>query len=258
MKYGPLDIKRMKPNDRVWALMVDVLWRELPGLYVEKYVSQGDPDDPTQAWVKGEISDDVDFGIYLGQDHKIEGNRSVAIGQGLNTKSFMEILLGAYATIAENQDPEVWKDTDRLVAVGNGIDAENRSLALELFKSGLLKLYNAILIGKYDHRTPEGELIPPANGILSFDEESGLELSAGGNWIKVISRTVNEQLGGVVNGINRSFYASSPFRAGTINVFVNGLREKHFVEINDTTITLDDAPLNTGFMDTIEAFYTLK
>lgn len=164
MKYGPLDIKRMKPNDRVWQLMVDVLWRELPGLYVEKYMSQGDPAVPAQAWLKGEISENVDFGIYLGQDNLIEGNRSVAIGQGLNTKSFMEILLGAYATIAANQDPDGWSATDRLVTIGNGLDADNRSNAFEMFKSGLLKLHNGILFAKYEHGG-----VDPVTGILQFD-----------------------------------------------------------------------------------------
>ena len=63
---------------------------------------------------------------------------------------------------------------------------------------------------------------------------------------------------GQVNGVNRVFTTSSPYVSGRINVFKNGLKEIYFVESSDTSVTLDEAPLNHGYSDKIEALYTLK
>lgn len=68
----------------------------------------------------------------------------------------------------------------------------------------------------------------------------------------------SEHLTGLINGINRVFTTSIPFVAGSISVLLNGVKEKYFVETNDTTITMDSAPKNTGFTDQLEAIFTIK
>lgn len=155
--------------------LIDTLWREYYGLYVEKY--NRDP----EKWLLNAFSLEIDFGQAIGQDHLIEGNRSVAIGQGLVTKAFMELALGAYGLIPEGQDPDEWNPLDLLFSIGNGLDKDNRSNALEVFKSGLVRLYNAIQIDKYVHGTEV-----PEDGVLQFDEQK-LQVAIGGLWEALIT-----------------------------------------------------------------------
>jgi hypothetical protein len=70
--------------------------------------------------------------------------------------------------------------------------------------------------------------------------------------------TVSEILNGAVDGVNKVFATSCPYLSGNINVFVNGLKEIHFAESSDTTITMEEPPKNTGFSDRIESVFTLK
>ena len=69
---------------------------------------------------------------------------------------------------------------------------------------------------------------------------------------------VAESMGGIIDGSNRNFTTSIPFVSGTISVFINGLKETHFIELSDKEIILDTAPKNTGFTDTIETMFTKK
>ena len=230
--------------------LIDTLWREYYGLYVEKY--NRDPDN----WLLSAFSPDIDFGQAIGQDHFIEGNRSTAIGQGAVTKAFLETVLGAYNLIAEGQNPEEWNPVDLLFTIANGPDEDNRSNAIEVFKSGLIRLFNAILIGEYKHIDKNGNLVDPVSGMLQYTELAGLELYRGGKWNSVITEQVSEPLSGTVNGENRVFTTSKAYKSGTIVVFVNGIRESSFLEVDQMTIILDEAPSNAGFTDKIETIYT--
>lgn len=181
---GKRQIKAVWRDPKMRAL-IDALWREYYALYGEKY------DNDPEKWKLNSFSPDIDFGQAIGQDHLIEGNRSIAIGQGLNTKSFMEFLLGSYSLVAENQDPDNWIATDRLLAVGNGTDDENRSLAIEIFKSGLVKYFNAIKLSAYEH----GDEVP-ADGILQFLDKK-LELSFEGQWHELVLKDHDHEIGNV-------------------------------------------------------------
>jgi hypothetical protein len=65
-----------------------------------------------------------------------------------------------------------------------------------------------------------------------------------------------EQLTGEVDGTNKTFTTSAPYVAGSISIFVNGLKQRGVTETSNTTVTLPDAPLNTGdFEDVVEAIY---
>lgn len=122
--------------------LIDSLWRNYYGLYRESYLDPPDLDElgePIDPWQKNRISRDIRHGQALGQDNLIEGNRSAAFGQGNNTKSFLEIILGANALIPEGQNPEEWIPTDMLLTLGNGPDPENRSNVFVIFKNGLIR-----------------------------------------------------------------------------------------------------------------------
>lgn len=153
--------------------IVHALWREYLGLYNEKYSK-----DP-EKWLRNEISAAVEFGQALGQDHLIEGNRSSAIGQGGVTRSFMELLMGAYPTIAADQNPTEWVATDRLAALGNGQHDANRSLAFEIMKSGFWKFFNGIQLGDYANGA-----LPAPDGVLKRNAE-GLFLRHVGEWLNL-------------------------------------------------------------------------
>ena len=230
--------------------LIDSLWREYPGLYNEKYASTGS----ASQWLRNMFGEDIEFGQAIGQDNFLGGNRSVAVGQGLNTKSFFELVLGSYAKIAENQDPDIWKATDRLLALGNGVDADTRSNALEVFKSGLFKLFNALVVGKYDH---ENEV--PVGGTLQFTVENWLELFANGKWNSVTPVTITEQALGVVDGVNVVFSATKDYQTGSLIVFVNGLKQVYKSEnVDNRQFSLPEAPKIIGFTDVVEIIYTLK
>ena len=69
---------------------------------------------------------------------------------------------------------------------------------------------------------------------------------------------VQEQLTGVVDGINCVFTTSQSYVSGTLILFLNGLKESGFTEVDDITILMDEAPKIAGFSDKLEGIYTIK
>jgi hypothetical protein len=61
-------------------------------------------------------------------------------------------------------------------------------------------------------------------------------------------------IAGVIDGINRQFVTSSPFRTGSLEVYLNGLLMEpgvEITEINNTTFEFIEAPLpNDNFVVT--------
>lgn len=51
-------------------------------------------------------------------------------------------------------------------------------------------------------------------------------------------------LTGLRNGVNKVFTTAFNFIAGSTAVYLNGLRESHYVESASNAITFDDAPLS--------------
>lgn len=165
--------KELKKAHPELAELIDTLWPIAMMLFRERTAGE---------FTRSVISPDIETGFSAGLKNLIEGNNSGAVGEGLNTKSFLEILIGSYATIATDQDPEAWVATDRLLGIGNGSDDENRSMGMEVFKSGLIKLFNAIEIGDYAHGS-----VDPVNGTLRYTSANGLEIRHGGVWVSLIS-----------------------------------------------------------------------
>ena len=78
------------------------------------------------------------------------------------------------------------------------------------------------------------------------------------NIVEVDTNPVDEIMIGAVDGINRIFNTSMAYETGTITVFLNGFKERDFIEISDRQIELAVAPKNTGFIDLIETIYIKK
>ncbi|MFY9150838.1 MAG: hypothetical protein WAO52_02400 [Prolixibacteraceae bacterium] len=170
-----LALKAMFADPRMKEL-IDSLWREYPGLYNEKY--NRDP----QQWLSNQFCEEIDFGQALGQDHFLNGNQSTAIGIGAISRAFREIVLGSYASDEALQNPTEWDELDRLISVGNGIDADNRHDALILFKSGLLKLQNAFKIGAFEHG-----LVDPEDGTIQYTPGKAFEFRHLNEWITLLT-----------------------------------------------------------------------
>ena len=167
--------------------LIDTLWREYYGLYVEKY------DRDPEKWLLNQFSEDIDFGQALGMDHIVQGDQSLAMGIGQITTAFREVIMGSYATTDGFANPDEWKAIDRLITVGKGITQETREDALIIFKSGLMKVLNAMQICKYDHRTAVGELVEPQSGTLQYTPEKQLELYVENKWLQVKDKNYHHE-----------------------------------------------------------------
>lgn len=205
MSRGRRELKAMWKDPRMKEL-IDSLWREYYGLYTEKYKSTTELDElgvPIDQWLRNKISRDINFGQALGQDHLIEGNRSAGFGQGSNTKSFLETVLGAYNIIPVGQNAEEWIPTDLLLTLGNGPDADNRSNVFEIFKNGFFKFLQSIKIGAHP-ALAEGET--PENGTLQWTPEKGLEIWDMDKWRPIGGVTVIENHTTLVNVTENIIY----------------------------------------------------
>lgn len=170
-----IDIIRLKPHDRHWEMMCRALWPEYYALYLEKYNSD------SEQWIKNTIAAEIEFALALGQDNQLNGEDSKAIGTGAITRAFRELALGSYGLDTAANSATEWNPLDLLLVLMNGSDTDNRSNAIEAYKSGLVKLFNAIKLAKYEH----GEEIPE-DGILQFDEQK-LQLWLDGIWKTILT-----------------------------------------------------------------------
>ena len=63
---------------------------------------------------------------------------------------------------------------------------------------------------------------------------------------------------GAVDGVNKRYSASNPFDPGSIEVYINGLKERYFSLISDSEIELEAPPKNNGITDYVELIYLSK
>ena len=147
------------------SLLIDALWRDYLALYAE---GKQTPESAYE-YLKNTITGA--YAAAVGMNNTLEGDLSQAHGHHNIVSSFFEIILGTYATDSQG-DATNWVLTDRLLALGNGTSNEERSLAFEVFKSGLFKFFNAVKIGKFAHGEADAE-----NGTVQFDPENDKLLS---------------------------------------------------------------------------------
>jgi hypothetical protein len=137
--------------------------------------------DDIVKWLANNFGENVEFGQALGMGHTIGADQSTAIGVGAITTAFRELVMGSYPSQDALANATGWVDTDRLVTIGNSAVSLARSNALVIFKSGLLKLYNAVKIGKFVH----GVVVPEV-GTLQFDANK-LQVWIDGAWKVMLS-----------------------------------------------------------------------
>jgi len=169
---APIDRSHLDKSalDNSRAKELDALWKKL---YDEAYIL-----DPEQ-WKRNVIDASVKFSVSIGLDNKLFGEQSLSLSTGGTTRAFRETVLGSYGLDTAALSATTWNVLDLLLSVGNGSDNSHQSNAIEVFKSGLIKLYNGLLIGKYDHGSAT-----PTDGMLSMETE-GLRIWYNSRWNKL-------------------------------------------------------------------------
>jgi hypothetical protein len=156
---------------------LDILWKKL---YAERYLL-----DPA-LWKKNIFDALVKFGVAIGLDNYIKGEEAIAIGTGNIASSFRELVLGSYSNNTPPNSATAWNILDILMSVGNGANEGSRHNALDLYKSGLVKLYNGLLIGEYVHGA-----VTPANGLLQVSATGIVQAWKDGIWLDLYHKPVS-------------------------------------------------------------------
>lgn len=63
---------------------------------------------------------------------------------------------------------------------------------------------------------------------------------------KVINEIYDDAFTGLINSANKDYFTSSGYKATTVRVYLNGIRQKNttdYVEILPNKITMTDAPI---------------
>lgn len=74
------------------------------------------------------------------------------------------------------------------------------------------------------------------------------------------TRVTDEHLTGSINGFNKVFTTSSEFISNSVEIYINGLKQRNGIDFEVTgenEVTLSDAPTNIGFPDYLTASYSL-
>lgn len=74
--------------------------------------------------------------FIAGANNTVNGTKGAAIGIGLSSKSFSEIVLGTFNTDYTATSATVFNSSDRLFVIGNGASSGTRSNALTILKNG--------------------------------------------------------------------------------------------------------------------------
>ena len=176
--------------------LIDILWREYLWSLYEKQLSPSDINktDPTHAdydaeYTYAENSLEASWAQAMGFGNSITGDFAKAIGFQNALTSFREIVLGSFAEDETGQTAKSWVDTDLLIRIANGRSNANRATALRMFKSGLIKTDNALLLGDYDHKDPQGDQITPIAGMMRVNA-GNLQQYKNGAWVNIGEATI--------------------------------------------------------------------
>jgi hypothetical protein len=142
-----LYLKKKWPGDHRMHELIDYIDPSYYWLYSE-YLN-GESVEGELKWERNLIDPDIRMVNALGHGHELYGNLSTVLGgYGSIARSYRETILGSYPEdLAGTSDS--WVNTDRLLAIGNGIDSDNRNDALRIYKSGYTVLDNSLRIGDF-------------------------------------------------------------------------------------------------------------
>lgn len=169
------EIKRLTTNPSTKQI-IDGLWRAPLWMHDEVLLSPDDEfrtevgEDYDLRYIYSENSfldaDDnqVSFASAEGFGNKLQANFANVIGFFNTATSFAETIIGTHGLTGYLQTPNEWIVTDRLFTIANGADANSKSDAFNMYKSGFSVFKNATAVGAYSH----GAIAPP-NGAFQFD-----------------------------------------------------------------------------------------
>ena len=88
--------------------------------------------------------------IAVGGFNVVKGDNSKAIGFGLQTNSFSELVVGSYNIELDPDEIEIdtWQELDPLFTVGNGSSYSNKSNAFQILKNGDATFYDTLTVKK--------------------------------------------------------------------------------------------------------------
>ena len=148
----------------------------------------------TTAW-GSENTSSGDFSTAWGLENTASGKFTTASGEGNTANSFGETVIGLYATIAPDANPDSFESEDRIFTIGNG-EFTQRSDALRIYKDGNAELIGSLVqIGKEDERstlnirgTGGSEILFEEGGIstasIILDPDDGLLINKFANFGK--------------------------------------------------------------------------
>ncbi|GAA0872442.1 hypothetical protein GCM10009117_15890 [Gangjinia marincola] len=123
---------------------------------------------------------DGTFSFSIGNDNTASGDRSFTIGSYNTASSFAQMNLGRFSTLSSG-NPTSWVSTDRLFALGNGLNESNRSDALVVLKNGTITAPSfdvaeisddkALITKEYFDANNNASL---ATGLEAIDEGNGI------------------------------------------------------------------------------------
>lgn len=192
------------------------------------------------------------YATAFGEQTAATGRSSVAMGIGTAAISYGEVALGSYNTKYQALDTIAFDSTDRLLVIGNGIDADNRSDALVVYKNGNLEIGGWLSADGDD----EGILIDDSGkmGIGEGNPDTKLHVTGGGAPFKVESdendRYFTVSPGGGSIDMYNSFFNLNRFSTEDV-VLVRGGGNVGIGEFTTTApaykLTVNGEPAANGF-----------
>ena len=90
----------------------------------------------------------------------------------------------------------------------------------------------------------------------SLDKSRAVELDI--LWKNLMQKHIREKMTGDIDNINTIFTTAHSFKTGSTTLFLNGIEESHYIELDNSSIMISFPPQNIGFIDLVEISYIQK
>jgi len=130
-------------------------------------------------------------------------------------------------------------------------DSLKRGIGPQVFQYGIV--YRSVGNGEAPHIAP---IRYDRLDNSSLDQSRAVELDI--LWKNLMQKHIREKLIGVIDNNNKTFTTTLPFKTNSTTLFLNGLEESHYIELDNGSIMIDFAPQNIGFIDLLEISYIQK
>ena len=187
------------------------------------------------------LSNDVVNEIVIGNGAKGNGTNTVTIGNDLVDKTYL------------NGDVYISKESEN-ITLQNALDGKANQSDEETFDNSIEG--NAIADVHLSAYSGEAYYSEHSN-YATMDSDGNIFTEHYATKDDIVNR-YSEIINQNIDGVNRIFTLSKIFISGSVVVYLNGIRERYFSEIQDNKIEFEDAPQSTGFVDLIEVEYMTK